>query len=171
MLWLRGKTPWSFSQLGEVKSLCFCFPPLVTQKVSIVITPTISLMADQVRGLQKKGIQAAHLGGEVKNADILPRLRAGEYQVLFVTPEKFLMTNGMPYQCSLDLSSVGKLLQSMRPIYLQTGVPPGKNAHAYMSHASVYSTYMWIILCVSFQFPGNSSCIFNNSQGCSLVFR
>ena len=66
-------------------------------------------MADQVRKLQNKGIQAGHLGGRVKDADVLPRLRAGEYQVLFMTPEKFLMTNGMSYQCFLDLSSAGKL--------------------------------------------------------------
>ena len=66
-------------------------------------------MVDQVRGLQEKGIQAAHLGGGVKDADVLPRLRAREYQVLLVTPEKFLMTNGLPYQCFLDLSLAGKL--------------------------------------------------------------
>ena len=106
---IKGKNTLIIQPTGGGKSLCFCFPPLVTEKVSIVITPTISIMADQVRGLQEKGIQAAHLGGGVKDADVLPRLRAGEYKVLFVTPEKFLMTNGMPYQCFLDLSLAGKL--------------------------------------------------------------
>ena len=47
---------------GSGKSLCYQFPPIHEQKKAIVVTPTISLMQDQVRNLEQKGIKAIYLG-------------------------------------------------------------------------------------------------------------
>ena len=80
-----------------------------TEKLSVVITPTISLMADQVKGLMEHGVSAAHLGGGKKDSEVLPGLQSGKYRVLFVTPEKFFMPNGQPYQHFINLVSTGKI--------------------------------------------------------------
>lgn len=68
------------------KSLCFSFPTFVTEKLSIVITPTISLMADQVKSL----IGAWHQCNTSrwrKDFEVLPSLQSEKYRVLFMTPE------------------------------------------------------------------------------------
>lgn len=47
---------------GSGKRLCFQFPPVFQDKKAIVITPTISLMQDQVYNLQQRGIKGMYLG-------------------------------------------------------------------------------------------------------------
>ena len=106
---IKGKNALIIQPTGSGKSLCFSFPPFATEKLSIVITPTISLMADQVKSLMEHGISAAHLGGGKKDLEVLPGLQSGKYRVLFVTPEKLLMPNGQPYQHFVTLASTGKI--------------------------------------------------------------
>ena len=106
---IKGKNALIIQPTGSGKSLCFSFPPFATEKLSIVITPTISLMADQVKSLMEHGISVAHLGGGKKNLEVLPDLQSGKYRVLFVTPEKLLMPNGQPYHHFVTLASTGKI--------------------------------------------------------------
>ena len=47
---------------GSGKSLCYQFPPVHEEKKAIIVTPTISLMQDQVKNLEQKGINAIYLG-------------------------------------------------------------------------------------------------------------
>ena len=64
---IKGKNALIIKPTGSRKTLCFFFffPPFATEKLSIVITPTISLMAHQVKSLMEHGISAAHLGGKM----------------------------------------------------------------------------------------------------------
>ena len=62
---IKDKNALIIQPTGSRKSLCFFFPPFATEKLSIVITPTISLMAHQVKSLMEHGISAAHLGGKM----------------------------------------------------------------------------------------------------------
>lgn len=78
------------TRTGEGKSICYLSQAIVHQNgLLLVITPTISLMRDQVRQCEKSGIQAACLYYDNPDNDaILYQLQKGKIQVLFVSPER-----------------------------------------------------------------------------------
>lgn len=76
---------------GGGKSLCYQVPPLVTGKATIVVSPLIALMRDQVRGLELNGYAAAalHSGVDYEEAkDIERQLLTGELLLVFTSPER-----------------------------------------------------------------------------------
>ena len=74
---------------GSGKSLCFQFPAVYSKKLTLVITPTISLMQDQTHELSLKGISAVYLGSAQFDVHAEDRVFAPEsdVSVLFVSPE------------------------------------------------------------------------------------
>eukprot|EP00092_Neocalanus_flemingeri_P014346 GFUD01015474.1.p1 GENE.GFUD01015474.1~~GFUD01015474.1.p1 ORF type:complete len:1050 (+),score=352.66 GFUD01015474.1:77-3226(+) len=73
---------------GYGKSLCYQYQAVYEDKVVIVVSPLISLMEDQVLGLQSNGISAAFLGSAQSNKEkVLMQLQTGAINVLYVTPE------------------------------------------------------------------------------------
>jgi len=78
---------------GGGKSLCYQVPPLVAERLDIVVSPLIALMKDQVDGLQQCGYPAAaihsQLGIEARD-QIYRGVQDGTYRLLFVTPERLL---------------------------------------------------------------------------------
>ena len=73
---------------GSGKSLCFQFPPVHEQKKAIVVTPTISLMQDQVKNIVQKGIQAVYLGSAQLDKTAEDRAFADDsISLVYVTPE------------------------------------------------------------------------------------
>lgn len=81
---------------GSGKSLCYQFPAVWLKKTTVVLTPTISLMDDQSSSLSSKGIKATFLGTAQQDKQIPHKLLAGEYEIVFVTPESFFADNGQP---------------------------------------------------------------------------
>jgi len=78
---------------GGGKSLCYQVPPLVTGRVTAVISPLLALMRDQVRGLKLNGYPAAALHSGVKRDeahDIENQLLNGELLLVFASPERAL---------------------------------------------------------------------------------
>ena len=78
---------------GGGKSLCYQTPPLVTGKVTVVVSPLIALMRDQVRGLELNGYPAAarHSGVEYDEARaVRERLTSGELNLVLAAPERVL---------------------------------------------------------------------------------
>jgi ATP-dependent DNA helicase RecQ len=78
---------------GGGKSLCYQAPPLVTDEVTVVVSPLIALMKDQVDALQLNGYPAAGLHSactEEELARARQGLAAGEIRLLFVSPERLL---------------------------------------------------------------------------------
>ncbi|KAJ7988181.1 hypothetical protein DPEC_G00320950 [Dallia pectoralis] len=71
---------------GYGKSLCFQFPPVYCVGVSIVISPLIALMEDQVLQLTMSNIPACYLGS-AQTKDVLSGLKLGQYRVVYMTPE------------------------------------------------------------------------------------
>ncbi|XP_078659875.1 bifunctional 3'-5' exonuclease/ATP-dependent helicase WRN-like [Branchiostoma floridae x Branchiostoma belcheri] len=73
---------------GYGKSLCYQFPSVYTGGTTVVISPLISLMEDQVLGLKVANIPACFLGSAQKDtADVMRNLMRGEYRVVYITPE------------------------------------------------------------------------------------
>ena len=86
---LERRNAFVLQPTGSGKSLCFQFPPLLTKRATIVLTPTLSLISDQCSALQVKGIQATYLGSTQKDKDVEERICNGEYDIIYTTPEKF----------------------------------------------------------------------------------
>lgn len=77
---------------GSGKSLCFQVPGLQAEGVTLVISPLISLMKDQVGNLKKMGIPAEYLNSTLKKKDeerIMKEGLEGRYKFLYVAPERF----------------------------------------------------------------------------------
>lgn len=76
---------------GSGKSLCYQIPALVFEGVTIVISPLISLMKDQVDALKEMGIKATYINSSISNQELKDRLSqtaAGEYKLLYIAPER-----------------------------------------------------------------------------------
>ncbi len=77
---------------GSGKSLCYQLAALLLPGVTVVVSPLIALMKDQVDALERHGIAATYLNSSVDPAEMsnrLERLRAGRYKLVYVAPERF----------------------------------------------------------------------------------
>ncbi len=77
---------------GMGKSLCYQIPALLHDGLTLVISPLIALMQDQVSSLQAKGVDAAFVNSSLSRQEREERygqLAAGQYTLLYVTPERF----------------------------------------------------------------------------------
>jgi ATP-dependent DNA helicase RecQ len=88
---LEQKNVLAILPTGGGKSLCFQVPALIFSGTTLVISPLISLMKDQVDHLEKVGIAATYLSSnlEAKEIDLrLAKLARGEYKLFYLAPER-----------------------------------------------------------------------------------
>jgi ATP-dependent DNA helicase RecQ len=77
---------------GGGKSLCYQVPALLFEGVTLVVSPLIALMKDQIDYLRRRGINAARLDSSLETAEmrsVSEQLRSGELALLYVAPERF----------------------------------------------------------------------------------
>src|SRR3954465_3497790 len=91
---LAGKDVFALLPTGGGKSLCFQLPALVRPGLTIVVSPLIALMKDQVDALQASGVAATFLNSSLDAAESRARLRGlhrGEFKLLYVAPERLML--------------------------------------------------------------------------------
>ncbi len=89
---LEGKSVAALFPTGGGKSLCYQLPALILPGLTLVISPLIALMKDQIDSLKKRGIAAARLDSTLDidgYRKVLSDARSGELQLLYVAPERF----------------------------------------------------------------------------------
>ena len=92
---LAGKDVFAVLPTGGGKSLCFQLPALVRPGLTVVVSPLIALMKDQVDALQAAGVAATFLNSSLAAGEARPRLRGlhnAEFRLLYVAPERLLLT-------------------------------------------------------------------------------
>jgi ATP-dependent DNA helicase RecQ len=90
---LAGRDVLAIMPTGGGKSLCFQLPAVLRDGVTLVISPLIALMQDQVRLLQSQGIPATFINSSLSAQEIsnrIARARAGDYKLLYLAPERIL---------------------------------------------------------------------------------
>lgn len=90
---LSGKDSLVLMPTGGGKSICFQIPALMGSGCTIVVSPLLALMKDQVDTLQSNGIPAAAVNSmqsETANREILERVYAGKIKLLYISPERLL---------------------------------------------------------------------------------
>ncbi len=102
---LQGRDSLVLMPTGGGKSLCYQLPAILLPGVTIVVSPLIALMKDQVDGLTRQGINAAFINSSLDQQTInaiFTRLGAGEIKLLYVAPER--LTNRYFLQSLSDLT-------------------------------------------------------------------
>jgi len=92
---LQGRDAFVLMPTGGGKSLCYQLPALLMNGLTIVISPLIALMKDQVDGLQANGIAASFVNSSIDSAEASRRLsaaRRGDLKLLYVAPERLMLS-------------------------------------------------------------------------------
>ena len=88
---LSGRDVFGIMPTGGGKSMCYQIPALLLPGVSIVVSPLISLMRDQVMALKAAGVPAAYINSSLTGAQVQAvyrNLLAGRYKIIYVAPER-----------------------------------------------------------------------------------
>lgn len=90
---LQGRDVLGIMPTGAGKSVCYQVPALMLPGVTVVVSPLISLMKDQVRALNEAGVHAAYINSSLSEGQIRKAMElacAMRYQVIYVAPERLL---------------------------------------------------------------------------------
>lgn len=93
---LEGRDTFALLPTGGGKSLCFQIPALLREGLTVVVSPLVALMKDQVDQLQAVGVPATFLNSTLTAAESRSRLRGlhqGEYRMLYAAPERLMLDN------------------------------------------------------------------------------
>ena len=91
---LDGRDVLGVMPTGAGKSLCYQIPAMMMPGVTLIISPLISLMKDQVGALVKAGIPAAFINGMLTPSQleiVFQRLEEGRYKLIYVAPERLVV--------------------------------------------------------------------------------
>ena len=104
---LQGKDVLVLMPTGGGKSLCYQIPALVLEGLTIVISPLIALMKDQVDALVASGVSAAYINSNLSNEEMLNVYRGmqdGRYKLIYVAPERLMQFDFIQRLHSLNVA-------------------------------------------------------------------
>jgi len=106
---IQGKDSLVIMPTGAGKSLCYQIPALKFDGLTLVISPLISLMKDQVDGLKTNGINAEFINStlsEYEIADIKRRIQENKVKILYLAPERFALEDFKIFLATLKISLI-----------------------------------------------------------------
>ena len=149
---LAGRDVLGIMPTGAGKSVCFQVPALMMDGVTLIVSPLISLMKDQVNALTQSGAPAAFINSSLTERQIgkaLSNARRGAYKMIYVAPERLLTPDFVSFAESVKISMltvdeahcISQWGQDFRPSYAQipnfiNGLPRRPTVSAFTATAT-----------------------------------
>ena len=127
---LAGRDAFAVMPTGAGKSVCYQIPAVLLPGITLVVSPLISLMQDQVKALNEAGVPAAFINSSLSEKDYnetIRRARQGIYKIIYIAPERLVTEGVLALAKSVPVSMVtvdeahciSQWGQDFRPSYMK----------------------------------------------------